>query len=66
MSSRFEEQAEKVREIQCCAGWSEQSTAMYLEELKKNYCDENGELPYGVSIGAGLAQDNSRFGVYKD
>lgn len=61
--SRFEEQSAQVREIQKKAGWSEESTNMYLEELKKNYCDENGELPSYISIGAGLAQDNSRFGV---
>lgn len=61
--SRWEEQAEQVRQIQQKAGWSEESTRLYLEELKEMCCDENGELPPCISIGAGLAQDNSRFGV---
>ena len=61
--SRWEEQAEQVRQIQQKAGWSEESTWLYLEELKEMYCDENGELPSYTSIGAGLAQNNSRFGV---
>ena len=61
--SRWEEQTERVRQIQQKAGWSEESTRLYLEDLKERYCDENGELPPCISIGAGLAQDNSRFGV---
>lgn len=61
--TRWEEQAERVIQIQKNAGWSEESTRLYLEELKAIWCDENGELPSHISIGAGLAQDNSRFGV---
>ena len=37
---RWEEQAERVRQIQQKAGWSEESTRLYLEDLKERYCDE--------------------------
>ena len=62
----YEEEAEKVAKIQREAGWSELSIQLYAEEQKAICCDENGDLYKGIiALGAGLAQDNSRFGVYK-
>lgn len=63
--TRYEEQAAKVAQIQREAGWSEESIRLYAKEQKSIYCDENGELYSCVTLGAGLAQDNSRFGVFK-
>ena len=59
-------EAEKVAKIQREAGWSEQSIAMYAEEQKAICCDEDGFLSAGVlMIGAGLSQNNERFGVFR-
>ena len=63
--TRYEEQASKVAQIQREAGWSEESICLYAKEQKALCCDENGELYSGVMLGAGLAQDNTRFGVFK-
>lgn len=64
--TRYEEQAAKVAQIQREAGWSEDSIRLYAKEQKALCCDESGELYSGViMLGAGLAQDNSRFGVFK-
>lgn len=63
---KYEEEAEKVAKIQREAGWSELSIQLYAEEQKAICCDEDGNLYKSiVGLGAGLAQDNSRFGVYK-
>lgn len=59
----YEEQAAKVAELQREAGWSEESIHLYAAEQKAICCDENGKLYSCVTLGAGLAQDNSRFGV---
>lgn len=60
----YEEQAARVAQIQREAGWSERSIELYANEQKATCCDENGNLYKGVLLlGAGLAQDNSRFGV---
>lgn len=62
----YAQEAEKVAKIQREAGWSEQSIAMYAEEQKILCCDDDGFLYPGVlMIGAGLAQHNERFGVFK-
>lgn len=62
----YQEEADKVAQIQREAGWSEHSIYLYAQEQKALCCDENGQLKKGIlGIGAGLAQDNSRFGVYK-
>lgn len=56
----FEEQLISVAEIQRNAGWSEESIRLYAEEQRAFIGDD----PSGVlMIGAGLACDNSRFGV---
>lgn len=56
----FEKQLLSVAEIQRQAGWSENSIRLYAEEQRAI----NGDDPSGVlMIGAGLACDNSRFGV---
>lgn len=66
MKESYEVQAAKVAQIQREAGWSEQSVELYAREQKVLCCDENGELYKGIiCIGAGLAQDNTRFGVFK-
>lgn len=62
--TKYEEQAARVAETQRKAGWSEHSIALYAAEQKARWC-ENGELLAGVTLGAGLAQDNSRFGVIR-
>lgn len=60
----YQEEAEKVAKIQREAGWGEYSIWLYTQEQKALCCDENGKLfPGIVCLGAGLAQDNSRFGV---
>lgn len=62
----YQEQADKVAQIQREAGWSERSIELYAQEQKAICCDNFGNLLPGIlMIGAGLAQDNSRFGVYK-
>lgn len=60
----FEKDLIKVAEIQRKHGWSEHSIRLYEQELRSYYPD--GEALKGVLlIGAGLAQDNRRFGVFK-
>jgi len=64
MKESYAVQAAKVAQTQREAGWSERSIELYAREQKILCCDENGELCKGILfIGAGLAQDNSRFGV---
>lgn len=63
--TRYEEQAARVAETQRNAGWSEESIDLYAKEQWEIWCKPYGDLPQGVTLGAGLAQDNSRFGVYK-
>lgn len=65
MKTRYEQEAAKVAQIQREAGWSEERIRLYAEEQKMLCCDVNGELYSGVYLGAGLACDNSRFGVIK-
>lgn len=61
----YEEEAKKVAEIQRKAGWGEYSIWLYAQEQKALCCDQDGNLLEGViCLGAGLAQDNRRFGVY--
>ncbi len=60
----YQEEANKVANIQREAGWTEASIQAYADFQKAVTCDEEGFLLPGiVLLGAGLAQDNSRFGV---
>ncbi len=64
MKESYQEQADKIAQTQREAGWSETSIGLYACEQRMLCCDEEGELHKGILfIGAGLAQDNSRFGV---
>ena len=58
----FEYQLLVVADIQRREGWSEKSIGLYAQEVRELTPDEC--LPCTLMIGAGLAQDNSRFGVY--
>lgn len=58
----FDYQLLVVADIQRRAGWSEHSISLYAKEQRDTTPDE--ALPCVLMIGAGLAQDNSRFGVY--
>lgn len=60
----FERDIIKVAEIQRKHGWSEYSISLYEQELRSFYPDEES-LKGVLLIGAGLAQDNRRFGVFK-
>lgn len=60
---QFESELLLVAEIQRKAGWSEYSIALYAQEQRDTTPDE--ALPCVLMIGAGLACNNSRFGVYK-
>jgi len=51
-----------VADIQRREGWSEKSIGLYAQEMIELTPDEC--LPGTLMIGAGLACDNSRFGVY--
>lgn len=62
----YEVQAARVAATQREAGWSEESIRLYAEEQKSLCCNEKGELVCRMILGAGLAQDNSRFGVYNE
>lgn len=56
----FEENLLQVAEIQRNAGWSELSIGLYAEEQRQTTL---GSLECVKLIGAGLACDNTRFGV---
>jgi hypothetical protein len=58
----FDYQLLVVADIQRREGWSERSIGLYEEEIRALTPDEC--LPCTLMIGADLAQDNSRFGVY--
>lgn len=58
----FEYQLLVVADIQRREGWSDKSIGLYAQEVRELTPDEC--LPCTLMIGAGLAQDNSRFGVY--
>jgi hypothetical protein len=58
----FKYQLLVVADIQRREGWSERSIGLYADEMWALTPDEC--LPCTLMIGAGLAQDNSRFGVY--
>lgn len=57
----FERQLIRVAEIQREHGWSEESIQMYADEQRHFATDAT--LACTVMIGAGLAQDNTRYGV---
>lgn len=59
----FEYQLLVVADIQRRAGWGEKSISLYEAEMRAITPDEC--LGCTLLIGAGLAQDNSRFGVDK-
>lgn len=60
----YQEEADKVAQIQREAGWGEYSIYLYAKEQKALCCDENGNLLKGILfLGAGLTQDNRRFGA---
>jgi len=57
---QFEEELLKVAEIQRKAGWGEHSINLYaIEQREMN----EGSMESTLMIGAGLACDNTRFGV---
>lgn len=58
----YERQLKAVGDIQRKAGWSESSIMMYAIEHRAMMGDNYEGL---LLVGAGLAQDNSRFGVGK-
>lgn len=62
----YDVQAARVAATQREAGWSEYSILMYAKEQKALCCDAEGKLVCRMILGAGLAQDNSRFGVYNE
>lgn len=64
--TEFAESLERVAEIQRKAGWSERSIQLYANEQRATSLDDTG-TPFSsiLMIGAGLACDNSRFGVFK-
>lgn len=58
--SEFEDGLVKVAKIQADAGWSERSIELYADEMRAiSLCSLDAVL----MVGAGLACDNSRFGV---
>jgi len=59
----FELGLERVAQIQREAGWSDESIQLYADEQRFLSPDE--ALGCILMVGAGLACDNSRFGVYK-
>ncbi len=59
----FEDQLIKVAQIQREAGWSDYSIMLYEKEMRILHPEDS--LGCVLMIGAGLACDNSRFGVYK-
>jgi hypothetical protein len=62
----YQEEADKVATIQREAGWDELSIYLYAQEQRAFCCDDQGFLLPGIiCLGAGLAQDNSRFGVIR-
>ncbi|WPH68436.1 hypothetical protein [Stenotrophomonas phage BUCTxx99] len=58
---QFEAQLIRVAEIQRNAGWSQESIDLYADDQRRFATDES--LACTLMIGAGLAQDNSRYGV---
>ena len=58
--TRFQEQLDKIASIQRNAGWSEESITSYAKEV--SIFSEGVEEGY-LTLGAGLAQDNTRHGV---
>lgn len=56
----FEADLIKVASIQREAGWSYFSIDSYAKEIREIFGDGQGIL----MVGAGLAQDNTRHGVY--
>lgn len=59
----FEAQLVGVAQTQRKAGWSEESIRLYAEEQRATV---GGCLEGVVAIGAGLACDNTRFGVLQE
>lgn len=58
----YERQLKAASDIQRKAGWSESSIMMYAMEHRAM----TGDIYEGLLlVGAGLARDNSRFGVEK-
>lgn len=58
----YERQLKAAGDIQRKAGWNESSIMMYAMEHRAITGDNYESL---LMVGAGLAQDNSRFGVEK-
>lgn len=61
--AEYEEGLRRVADIQRAAGWSEASIRMYREEHEAITAGEYSAI---LVVGAGLACDNSRFGVRCD
>lgn len=59
----YQEGLEGVAEIQRAAGWSEESIRLYREDHEQ-FTAAIGGPEHILIVGAGLAQDNSRFGVH--
>lgn len=60
-SEEFEQALVRVAQIQRDAGWPESAIMLYAMEQRACTPDPSSIL----IVGAGLAQDNSRFGVYR-
>lgn len=60
--AEFERQLAAAGDVQRNAGWDERSIMLYAEEQRAVTGDNYGCI---LLVGAGLAQDNSRFGVKK-
>lgn len=60
----FENQLLSVAEIQRKAGWHESGISLYADEQREISLDDNGD-PFSclLMVGAGLACNNSRFGI---
>lgn len=58
----FEMQLAHVAYVQSKAGWSEESVASYAQEQRDIW---KGNYSGLLMIGAGLACDNTRHGVFK-
>lgn len=60
----FENQLISVAAIQRKAGWHENGISLYADEQREISLDDNGD-PFSciLMVGAGLACNNSRFGI---
>jgi hypothetical protein len=62
--SEFEASLLEVADIQAKAGWSSCSIELYAAQMRESVGGDPESLKTVLIIGAGLACDNSRFGVH--